>query len=107
MSTCEKCWSDAHRGPQFSVAEEYEKLMRERRNNPCSPEEQAGPNAGVCSKCGKRTLHQVTGEPMCGCTIVYRSQHERLTIHELRELASIKYRKARRAKRRGNRGPAK
>jgi len=64
MSACEKCWHDAHRGPQFSVAEEYARLISERP--PCTPEEQAGPDAGTC-RCGRKTLHQHTGEPMCGC----------------------------------------
>ena len=68
MSTCEKCWREAHRGPQFSVADEYHRLMAERKENPCTPEEQAGPDAKPCQTCGRLTLHQVTGEPMCGCT---------------------------------------
>lgn len=59
MSACEKCWADA-----FSV-EEYEELIRSRR---CTPEEQAGPGAGRCPRCGRMTLHQYTSEPMCGCT---------------------------------------
>lgn len=66
MSTCEKCWRDAHRGPQFSVADEYAQLLRERRESPCTPEERAGPSAGICLICGAATLHQTTGEPMCG-----------------------------------------
>jgi len=66
MSACEKCWSDAHRGPQVSVADEYRRLLEERRDNPCTPEQQAGPEAGECPECHERTLHQVTGEPMCG-----------------------------------------
>lgn len=57
MPSCEKCWSDAHRDP-YNVAEEYGKLMDERENNPCTPEEQAGPDAGWCSTCGRKTLHQ-------------------------------------------------
>lgn len=64
MSACEKCWSDAHRGPQFSVAEEYARLVVERN---CTPEEQAGPDAERCPACGRMTIHQHTGEPMCGC----------------------------------------
>ena len=69
MSCCEKCWSDAHRGPQFSVAEEYGKLIEERKDNPCSPEEQAGPEAGVCPKCKRKTLHQhVKDVCMAGCS---------------------------------------
>jgi len=67
MSSCEKCWRDAHRGPQYSVAEEYSRLIDERKDTPCTPEEQAGPDAKVCPTCTRKTLHQYTGEPMCGC----------------------------------------
>jgi hypothetical protein len=67
MSACEKCWSDAHRGPQFSVAEEYWRLLGERLEHPCTPEQQAGPGALECPTCGRKTLHQYTREPMCGC----------------------------------------
>lgn len=67
MSACEKCWRDAHRGEHFSVADEYARLIRERRNNPCTPEEQAGPDASECPRCHRMTLHQHTREPMCGC----------------------------------------
>lgn len=42
MPACEKCWADAHRGPQFSVADEYRRLIEERKDNPCTPEEQCG-----------------------------------------------------------------
>jgi hypothetical protein len=66
VSTCEKCWDDAHRGVR-DPAVEYARLMDERREHPCSPEEQAGPNAGECTACHRMTLHQHTGEPMCGC----------------------------------------
>ncbi len=67
VSSCEKCWSDAHRGPDFSVSEEYGRLMDERRLSPCTPEEQAGVNAMTCPGCARLTLHQHTLEPMCGC----------------------------------------
>lgn len=65
MSACEKCWSDAHGDPYKSVAEEYERLIEERRDRPCTPEEQAGPDAKPCPQCGgRRVLHQHTGECM-------------------------------------------
>ena len=67
MSTCEKCWSDAHLGEQFSVAEEYGKLVAARRDMPCTPEQQAGPDATECPQCHRKTLHQHTREPMCQC----------------------------------------
>lgn len=65
VSTCEKCWSDAHRpDPYVSVAKEYARLIEERRANPCTPEEQAGPDATTCPVCHRRSLHQYTGECM-------------------------------------------
>lgn len=67
MSACEKCWRDAHRGPQFDVADEYRRLIEERRDHPCTPEEQAGPDATECPTCHRRTLHQITRECMTSC----------------------------------------
>ena len=70
MSTCEKCWSDAHRralGAYSSVTDAYHDLLKERKNNPCTPEQQAGDDARVCSRCHRRAVHQYTGECMaCG-----------------------------------------
>lgn len=62
MSSCEKCWADAH--VSDDVAAEYSRLIRERRANPCTPEEQAGPYATTCPKCNRATVHQHTGECM-------------------------------------------
>jgi hypothetical protein len=45
MSACEKCWRDAGMRAQSSGGSHYEhywRLLDERRNNPCSPEEQRG-----------------------------------------------------------------
>lgn len=67
MSSCEKCWHDAHHGPDVDVAEEYARLIEARREHPCTPEEQAGPDANVCPSCGRKTLHQWTRECMAGC----------------------------------------
>ncbi len=67
MSACEKCWSDAHSGPYADVPENYARLMKERKKNPCTPEQQAGPDFGECGRCGRKTLHQYTGECMAGC----------------------------------------
>lgn len=64
MSACEKCWRDAHTGPEADVAAEYSRLIAERRASPCAPEEQAGEFATVCPKCNRRTVHQHTGECM-------------------------------------------
>ena len=44
---CEKCWSDAYRrmlaDPSKSQGEHYYDLLEERKDNPCSLEEQSGP----------------------------------------------------------------
>jgi len=67
MSTCEKCWADAYRlelagkGNQPRI---YERLLRERKDHPCTPEEQAGPDAQICLNCKRKTLHQITGQCM-------------------------------------------
>lgn len=61
MPACEKCWSDANSGSVAGPVEQYlryERVLRERRPHPCTPEEQAGPDAGDCPACGRRTLHQ-------------------------------------------------
>jgi hypothetical protein len=50
MPSCEKCWKDAGGNP-----DRYTKLVRERK---CTPEEQAGDDAGNCNSCGRRTMHQ-------------------------------------------------
>lgn len=55
MASCEKCWSDACGDPY-----DYANLvhLRDRDGETCTPEEQAGGmNAGVCKKCGRRTVH--------------------------------------------------
>ena len=62
MSVCEKCWSDSR------TTNDYFRLLKERESSPCSPEEQAGPDAGECKGCGRKTVHQHTGQLMCGCT---------------------------------------
>lgn len=45
MTVCEKCWADAYMrslASGKSQTEEYEKLLEERREHPCSKEEQEG-----------------------------------------------------------------
>ena len=46
MSACEKCWADAYvrmrLNPSKSQAEHYQDLLEERKDNPCSLEEQRG-----------------------------------------------------------------
>ncbi len=41
---CEKCWNDATRmtwGTGKSMVDQYAKLLEERKDNPCTPEEQS------------------------------------------------------------------
>lgn len=67
MSSCEKCWRDAQSNAAGCVSDEYHRLIRERADHPCTPEEQAGPDAGECFECKRRTLHQITKQCMAGC----------------------------------------
>ena len=59
MSACQKCWSDA--GGDSTA---YAALVLEREASPCTPEEQAGPDARQCEKCGRMTAHPHTGRCM-------------------------------------------
>ncbi len=72
MASCEKCWRDAHLGPQFSVAEEYARLLKERKDNPCTPEQQAGQDATFCETCRRMTVHQYAHV----CTVCGRDAKE-------------------------------
>lgn len=62
MSVCQKCWADAR-----ALGLPYSFVLMQRRDTPCTPEEQAGPDARECPMCHRKTLHQYTGAPMCGC----------------------------------------
>ena len=45
MAACEKCWGDAYLysyGTSQTQSEAYQELLEERKDNPCTPEEQAG-----------------------------------------------------------------
>ena len=50
MPSCEKCWREAGGNP-----DRYKELLITRS---CTPEEQAGPDAGMCPVCKRQTLHQ-------------------------------------------------
>lgn len=68
MVTCEKCWREAYSGGSYAdVAANYSRLIKKRKNNPCTPEEQAGEDATKCPKCERMTLHQHVGVCMSGC----------------------------------------
>lgn len=66
MPSCEKCWSDSaterNFGPSRDVEDEgpYQRLVRERdaAGEGCTPEQQAGPDAAVCPRCQRKTVHQ-------------------------------------------------
>lgn len=61
MAACEKCWGDAYFMTRFSGKDQsecYSILLKERADNPCTPEEQAGENATRCPKCMRNTVHQ-------------------------------------------------
>ena len=66
MSACEKCWNDAFRMScgNKSQPECYVELLTKRKDNPCTPEQQAGVDATICEKCRRKTKHQYTGECM-------------------------------------------
>ena len=45
MASCEKCWGDAYMysfGTSQTQSEAYHELLEERKENPCTPIEQAG-----------------------------------------------------------------
>jgi len=56
MTACEKCWEEARLrslNSGKSTTDEYQKLLDERRDNPCSPEDQHGGPLGAHSPLGK------------------------------------------------------
>jgi hypothetical protein len=72
VSSCEKCWADSRMpgvGPYHQLV-----AAREFMGVPCTPEQQAGPDAGECPTCKRKTLHQHTGDPMCGCSALQHSE---------------------------------
>ncbi len=55
MASCEKCWRDAHGDP-----DRYRELIEERKENPCTPEQQAGgEDAELCPVCNRKTVHYI------------------------------------------------
>ena len=68
MASCEKCWADSFTmtyGTGEDRIEKYQQLIKERN---CTSEEQAGPDAGICHKCKRKTVHQFVGVCMVpGC----------------------------------------
>lgn len=81
MASCEKCWSDAGIDARLlggEKAERYGELIEKRKANPCTPEEQAGPDAEVCPQCDRRTIHQWTGECMACGTVAVLARHREM-----------------------------
>lgn len=60
MSSCERCWSMAY-DPYGNQLERYQENIRAHN---CTPEQQAGPDAGWCPDCGLVSLHQYTKQCM-------------------------------------------
>ena len=61
MPCCEKCWSDAFQrsyGGGKSQSECYGELLVERKNNWCTPKEQAGQYWDEVNKCDSRKLEE-------------------------------------------------
>jgi hypothetical protein len=57
MAACEKCWGDAYMRSMWngkSQAQNYQDLLQERKDNPCSKEQQTGEfiDGGDCPTCG-------------------------------------------------------
>lgn len=70
--TCDRCDSELQDGccknnrcPYYDPASIFAAI---RSDHPCTPEEQAGPDAIICGECKRMTIHQHTGECMaCKC----------------------------------------
>ena len=58
MPSCERCWRDAHFAALHGNAnkEDCYRLLVEQRD--CTPEQQAGDDAGKCGPCNRFTVHQ-------------------------------------------------
>jgi hypothetical protein len=52
---CEKCWADAFDFGQSDQAENYRRLLKERKDHPCTPKEQAGQWWDEEKQCDTRT----------------------------------------------------
>jgi hypothetical protein len=64
MAGCEKCWNDAYgrslTDTRKSQVEHLADLLRERKDNPCSPKEQAGDWWDEERQCDSRDLPEKT-----------------------------------------------
>ena len=62
--SCEKCWSDAYREERFgpptlSQADHYKRLLEERKDTPCTLEQQCG--------VGTTEMHTILATGKCAC----------------------------------------
>lgn len=67
MTCCEKCWGDAYirsLGTNKDQPDCYKELLKERKDYPCSPKEQAGQFWDEESQCDRRNLKGRKGEVM-------------------------------------------
>ena len=61
MPSCEKYWNDAHSramSQHKSITDCYKELLEERKDNPCSPREQAGDFWDEENQCDTRVKHE-------------------------------------------------
>jgi len=67
MVSCERCWERSHIIAREMGEEQTEAYRRLVRTKDCTPEQQAGPEAGECGKCKTHTVHQHTRQCIaCG-----------------------------------------
>ena len=63
MASCEKCWEDAcmleYSERRKSRAEYYHDLIAERKDNPCTPREQAGQWWDEEKQCDSRLIKAI------------------------------------------------
>lgn len=64
MSACEKCWSDAYLKARcqspYDQVYWYNKLLEERKDNPCTPKQQAGQFWDEEKQCDSREICNTT-----------------------------------------------
>ena len=61
MSACEKCWGDAYLKSVYtgrSQGDCYHELLKERKDEPCSPREQAGQFWDEEMQADRRNIHE-------------------------------------------------
>jgi len=59
MSACEKCWNDAYNYGMGDQPKKYRELLEERKDNPCTPREQAGQWWDEEKQCDSRLIKAI------------------------------------------------